>query len=300
MPTNGAFSGPAVWLGGWGTNRVPPTTGISQPPLVATAVRFIWERVDATGAAQDKLLEQRVRRLVPRIMAWHRWWHEVRDPDRSGLTVSVHPWETGRDTLPDWEEPMRRVPIIVDVAHLRKDLLRVTSAQRLTHDAYNRYISLVEEAKALQWAGPAVARRLSFRVCDVGIQAILLRADRDLLALANALNLKDEAAQIEEWIARGTAAFARLKHDDGTFRSLDLRTNRLSPHVNAGTFLSLYVFQGSAPLFAHTLAHQLRSLGYKRGGGAARRVVLEVDGGGAVRSACHRPPLAALPATREC
>ena len=244
VPTNGPLSGPAVWLGGWGTQRVPPTTGISQPPLVATALRYIWERIMATGMQDHKLLEQRVRRLFPRVLAWHKWWHEVRDPERNGIAVSVHPWETGRDTLPDWEEPMRRVPIIVDVAHLRKDVLRVTSAQRLTHDAYNRYISLVEEAKALQWTGPAVARRLSFRVCDVGIQAILARADRDLLAIASSLGCKEECTQMEEWIARGTAGFAKLKHEDGTFRSLDLRTNRLSPHINAATFLCLYVPTG--------------------------------------------------------
>ena len=101
---------------------------------------------------------------------------QTRDPERNGVTVSVHPWATGRDALPDWEEPMRRVPIIVDVAHLRKDLLRVTSAQRLTHDAYNRYISLVEEAKALQWAGPPVARHRCIR-SRIALTCVAVRTD---------------------------------------------------------------------------------------------------------------------------
>ena len=83
----------------------------------------------------------------------------------------------------------------------------MNAAQRPTNDNYNRYISLIEEAKALKWEGKSVARQLSFRVYDVGIQSILLRADLDLAWLATQLGLEADAKQLMEWYRRGCEAF---------------------------------------------------------------------------------------------
>ena len=85
----------------WGTRHEPPTTGISQPPVAATAARVILER-DGSPASRD-----RARALLPRLFASHRWWHEVRDPEGTGLVTVTHPWETGRDNAPDWDRPRR-------------------------------------------------------------------------------------------------------------------------------------------------------------------------------------------------
>jgi glycogen debranching enzyme len=182
----------------------------------------------------------RVQALLPKLLAWHRWWHEIRDPDRSGLITCVHPWESGRDNLPDWDEPLAGVKPTVDVAALRKDLTHVSAAERPTHDFYNRVMTLVEQAKALSWDGARVASELDFRVCDLGIQCILLRADRDLHDLAWALGDGDAATEVGHWIARSDAALARLRAGDGSFRSLDLRTGRRSPAITSATFLPLY------------------------------------------------------------
>jgi mannosylglycerate hydrolase len=173
-------------------------------------------------------------------MAWHRWWHETRDPDRSGLVACVHPWESGRDNLPDWDAPLAAVKPVVDVSALRKDLTHVSAAERPTHDFYNRVMTLVEQAKALGWDGTRIARESEFRVCDLGIQCILLRADRDLHDLAWALEDDAAATEVGHWIARSDAALARLCAADGSFRSLDLRTGKQSPAVTSATFLPLY------------------------------------------------------------
>ncbi len=90
----------------------------------------------------------------------------------------VHPWETGRDNSPEWDEPLARVVPSLDVSVLRKDRNHVDAAERPTDAFYNRAMQLVEEAKALRYAGAEVARGLSFRVCDIGVQSILMRADR--------------------------------------------------------------------------------------------------------------------------
>ncbi len=233
-PAEGYYPGPEAW----GIVREPLTSGISQPPVAATCARALH------ATAGD---ETRIRALFPKLFAWQRWWHEIRDPDGTGLVTMVHPWESGRDNSPDWDEPLANVVPSVDVAHLRKDIGHVDAAHRPTHDFYNRVMTLIEEAKALDWQGVPVARQLSFRVCDLGIQSILLRADRDLLALAVELGFAPAAAALRGWIARSERAMARLKGADGLYRSLDLRTGRLSEAVTCAAFLPLYARTASAP-----------------------------------------------------
>ncbi|MFI5012489.1 MAG: neutral trehalase [Hyphomicrobiales bacterium] len=251
QPDAGYYPGPAVWR----TPHEPPTTGISQPPVAATAMRGILE-----GARHRARAEERARGLFPRLFAWHRWWHEIRDPDATGLVTVVHPWETGRDNSPEWDEPLAAVTPRLDVSALRKDRTHVSAAERPTDDFYNRVMTLVEEAKALHWDGERVARSLSFRVCDIGVQSILMRADRDLLALAGEFGLTREADRLRRWIGRGMQGFARLRHTDGTFRSRDLITGRLAPVVTSASYLPLYA-RACSEADAERLAQRLDQWG---------------------------------------
>lgn len=219
----------------WGTHHQPPTTGITQPPVAATAARMILAR----EPDQQHGLQQAAQ-LFDRLYASHVWWHTVRDPDGTGLVTVVHPWETGRDNSPDWDAPLSAINPKLDVSALRKDNKIVDPSERPTDLFYNRVMTLVEEAKALKWDGPSVARSLSLRVCDLGIQSILLRADHDLLAIAEQLDRHHEAGALRGWIERSTKAFARLKAPDGSYRSLDLITGTLAPCVTSASFLPLY------------------------------------------------------------
>lgn len=228
---DGYYPGPEAW----GTQHVPPTSGISQPPVAASVALKLFRT-----ARDPQFARQRAQNLLPKLLAWHRWWHEIRDPDRSGLVTCVHPWESGRDNLPDWDEPLAAVIPKVDVSALRKDLTHVSAAERPSHEFYNRVMTLVEQAKAFGWDGARITRELDFRVCDLGIQCILLRADHDLRELAAELGQAETALQIDGWITRSSAALARLRGDDGSFRSRDLRSRKLSPAVTSATFLPLY------------------------------------------------------------
>ncbi|MHB2167689.1 MGH1-like glycoside hydrolase domain-containing protein [Alsobacter sp. R-9] len=233
-PADNYYPGPPAW----GTTHEPPTTGISQPPVAATAARVVLAAEDTPAS------RRRCAALFPKLFASHRWWHEVRDPDGTGLVTVTHPWETGRDNSPEWDAPLAAVTPTVDVAALRKDKTHVAAAERPTDDFYNRVMTLVQEARALDWDGKAVARTLSLRVCDIGVQSILVRADHDLLWLARTLGFTAEAVQLEAWIDRSTKAFDRLRAPDGTWRSLDLRTGALAPTASSGSFLALYAHVG--------------------------------------------------------
>src|SRR5207248_6736807 len=65
--------------------REPATSGLIQPPVHAIALQRVLK---ATGPA-------RIRDLYPRVLEWHRYLAQFRDPDETGLLVIYHPWESG-------------------------------------------------------------------------------------------------------------------------------------------------------------------------------------------------------------
>ncbi|MCZ2722332.1 trehalase family glycosidase [Marinomonas sp. 15G1-11] len=122
----------------WGVTGTPPTTSISQPPLLATMIRIIYEQCQNKALAQDKLDE-----LFPKLVAYHEWWYRERDPEATGLVSSYHPWESGMDNSPAWDDILARVPQVTR-AYQRRDLNHVDSDQRPLKEQYDRYIYLVD------------------------------------------------------------------------------------------------------------------------------------------------------------
>jgi len=231
-PSDGYYPGPDAW----GTSHAPRTSGISQPPVAATCLRRLVD-----GAADREAALRRARPLIVKLTAWHRWWHETRDPAGSGLVACLHPWETGRDNAVEWDAPLAGVTSRVEVSALRKDILHADPAERPTHDYYNRVMTIVEDGKTVGWNGPAFHARSPFRVCDLGIQSLLLRADEDLAVLAREAALPDIAAALEAWRVRSLAAMTRLWNPaTGAFHSLDLLTGRLTESVGIATLLVLH------------------------------------------------------------
>jgi hypothetical protein len=45
---------------------------------------------------------ERAPRLLRTVAGWFR---DNRDPEKRGVAVAVHPWETGRDNAPEWDAP---------------------------------------------------------------------------------------------------------------------------------------------------------------------------------------------------
>jgi alpha,alpha-trehalase len=104
-PDAGYFPGPERW----GTGHTPPTSGITQPPVVASCMRRLLE-----GARDAEMAERRARALLPKLLAWHRWFHTVRDPVGTGVVTTLHPWETGMDNSPAWDEALARIEVPQD------------------------------------------------------------------------------------------------------------------------------------------------------------------------------------------
>lgn len=203
QPDDGYFPGPDVWQ----TGRPVPTSGITQPAVAGFALRQLWDRSTDRAA-----LEPRLRALLPKVAAWHRWFYATRDPKGEGLVALIHPWESGRDNSVDWDEAFSRVPQTTS-AYTRKDILHADPAHRPTKDWYDRYVWLVEHFRSLDWDTAKLHEASPFQVVDPGFNAILLRACADVADMAEDLGLEEIAAENRGYAARGIAAMESLWSD---------------------------------------------------------------------------------------
>jgi len=224
------FPGPSVW----GTRHDPPSSGISQPPVATTALRRLVEQSGDAGLA-------RIRPLFARLMAWHRWFHDCRDPDGLGVIATTHPWESGRDNSPDWDEPMAGVDTAGVGPYTRRDTRHVDPSMRPTKLDYDRYLAMVKFGASVDWDPIRVYRDGPFLIADPGLTFILLRADRDLLWLAEQLGESAAAGQLEQWIARAEVGAARLWQEPlGGYAALDLKTGKHASALCSVGFLAFY------------------------------------------------------------
>jgi len=175
------------------------TSSITQPPVLATAARFVLEH-----AGGDRTVEEVLRRVVVAADAWHAWFLRDRDPLQQGLPAIVHPWESGLDNAPRWDAALRRIEP-GEVAYKRKDNAVVSAEQRPTRFDYDRYFFLVAERAKLGFAPPTPSS-VSFLVQDVALASILCRAEEDLHALGHALGIEvPHALERRAKIAAGIA-----------------------------------------------------------------------------------------------
>ncbi|MGO4283879.1 MGH1-like glycoside hydrolase domain-containing protein [Bosea sp. TAB14] len=229
-PSEDYFPGPAVW----GIARTPPTSGIPQPPVLATAARFVLERHGEDGIA-------RARAIYPKLVANHLWWQRARDPDDTGLVATLHPWETGMDNSPAWDAALERVPTETQTEIRRRDTGHVDAAFRPRGVEYQRFIHLVDLFRGTGWDAVRMLQLSPFKVADVGTNAILLRAERDLLALAERFGTAEERDTIASRIARKETVIAGLWDEPlGHYLTRDLIGGGLIPVRTSAGFLPLF------------------------------------------------------------
>ena len=232
------FPGPEAW----GTDgRHPagvPTSGISQPPVLASVVRRLHA---ATGD------DARARPLAEACAHWHAWWFSART-DRVGegrTVVVVHPWESGRDNCPDWDRALDRIEVDPDLRpYTRRDTSHIDADQRPRQAQYDRYMSIVKRGADRGWRADTFADG-PFRVADPGCHFILMAAERDLLALARALSL-DGADAIEDRLQTLQAGAGALWDDRvGAWVAHDRLTGERSRAASSASFLAWWAGAGT-------------------------------------------------------
>lgn len=246
----GYFPGPSVW----DTGKDPVTSGITQPPVAATSVRALWD--SAKEAGESEAYRPRLEALFPKLMDWHRWFRDRRDPDGRGVVIAMHPWETGRDNSPEWDAPGEPIDVSNVGEYVRRDTGHLDHKMRPTKLEYDRYLALVQYGRAQGWDHARITAGNPFQVADVGMSMILLRANRDLLALAEELGRTAEAAELRELVARAEAGIGWLWDEEhGCWCSRDRLTGRPSGYVTSASFLGFYAGLRDPARDAAMLAH---------------------------------------------
>lgn len=246
----GYFPGPSVWA----TGKTPVTSGITQPPVAATMVRMLWDNV--VGTHEEDFYRHRLEKLFEGLLAWHRWFRDYRDPNGHGVVVAMHPWETGRDNSPEWDAPGEPIDISQVGEYVRRDTGHLDAKMRPTKLEYDRYLALVQYGVKQGWDHGKITEGNPFQVADVGMSMILLRANRDLLHIAEFLGHDAEAGEIRQMIARSEAGIGWLWNEaKHSWCSRDLLTGQSSGHITSASFLSFYAGLTDPARDAAMLAH---------------------------------------------
>jgi len=232
-PDPGYFPGPDVWHG-----RGPiPSSGITQPPVAMSFAARMWaeDRDDARMAA-----------LWPALKRWHAWFMDWR-LDETGAVCITHPWEAGRDNSCDWDGPLSRVDPDGVGEYTRRDTSHVDPAMRPTKFDYDRYIKLVQFGAGCGWDHARIREGNPFRVADPTMTFTLLRANRDLLSVGEALG--QDTSGIAGWIATLEAGAVSLTNPaTGTFDTRDLLSGEWSGGISNAAFLCWYAGVPGGPV----------------------------------------------------
>ena len=147
-----------------------PTAGLTQPPVLATAIRVLHE------VAPDRpFLEE----VLPAVEAWHAWFARERLVD--GLVAVLHPWESA-DNAPRFDRALERVDVEGIEPPDRSDREQVDAAERPTDLEYRRYLALVAALRSCGYR-PASPLDAPFAYHDLPLNSILAAAEDDLALL---------------------------------------------------------------------------------------------------------------------
>ncbi len=203
------FPGPSYW----GTERspyAPPrprTSGIIQPPIHATAALRTYRHAVDRDAVRSVLEE-----LMPRLAAWHGYLHRERIRPGIGLVEIWHPWESGMDNSPLWDEALGRIVPAGVRSWVRADLDHAHPDERPTDDDYLRYLHLVDLFRDLSYDPGRIRRATPFAVADVLMNTLWIEANRDLATIAELLGA--DGSCFRDWADEATAAMNELLWDD--------------------------------------------------------------------------------------
>lgn len=227
----------------WKTGRMPATSGISQPPVVAILAKLIFE-------IDPQLGRERLESLYPKILKWHAWWQ--RERCTLGPAAIVHPWESGRDNCPDWDIGMADVDTTNVGTFQRRDTSHVDPSMRPTEDEYRRYMAIVAYGAEVNWDDQKMREACPFYMADPGMTFILLKAHEDLADLGRSLG--QDVAMIEKWADGLRNAVADLWNENiQAYDAKNLRTSQFANVLGSGAFLAYLANAGNAKLDAQLI-----------------------------------------------
>jgi hypothetical protein len=236
---NRYFPGPEFWQ----TERSPDapgrprTSGIVQPPIHATAAWRVYRGSPDRERAGAFLAE-----LMPRLAAWHEYLLCERTRGDEALAEIWHPWESGMDNSPLWDEALARIVLGADDVpeYERIDVEIADAAERPTDADYDRYAYLVRLFRDLAYRPAAIRDATPFAIQPVLFNSLLVQSNRDLAHIARALGADPDP--FEASADRTAAAVDEKLWDDerAAYLDYDVRAREPIRTLSATAFAPLY------------------------------------------------------------
>jgi hypothetical protein len=231
-------------VGFWHADRCPyaprhhKTSGVVQPPVHATAVLHIYRYAKDEARARAFLAS-----MFQRLVAWHEYLYRERDPEGVGLAYIRHPWESGMDNSPMWDEFMLRLQLRPDQlpSYRRADTHLVATEDRPVNAAYDRFAWLVQFFAERDYDEARIRAGCPFLVQDVLFNTNLCQAGRDLAQIARVLG--EDPAPFEAQAEKTARAINERLWDEerGIYLDFDLVTDEP---------IRVYVAAGFTPIYA--------------------------------------------------
>jgi hypothetical protein len=209
--------------------RRPRTSGLCQPPVHAIATQRILAVGARRGGADAAHATAWITTMYPKLLAWHRFIARDRSDPDTGLVEIYHGWESGLDNSPRWDAAYAHVQVATDLpAYTRRDVTHVaTAAERPTNEEYDRYLTLVEEAKKAHYDPARMRATSSFRVGDVLFTAIFAAASDVLADLAESIGATESGELRGHGERARSAVAAQIDQATGLAADVDLRRRQV-------------------------------------------------------------------------
>jgi neutral trehalase len=222
------------------------TSGITQPPVVAEAV----SRVGIQLKKPERITFYK--KVLPKLIKYHEWLYNERDPHKEGLVFQIHPYETGMDNTPPWMIQMHEhsrpwwVSAIVKlhlnglVNSIRRDTHSIHSDQRILNvDAMVNW-DIMRRLRRKNYNLEKILHRSFFVIEDIAFNSILIRNNNILKDIAAEVRIKLPVELLENF---DTAELALENLWDDSFNvyfSRDFITNHLLKEPTIACLIPLY------------------------------------------------------------
>ncbi len=218
----------------WNCGKQVSSSGITQPPILASVLKLIIERQNISKRKMKKYYP-----FILKIKKCLEWFIKYRDPKRTGLISILHPWESGYDNSPLWDKPMSKVKIEPKLSYKRKDNKIVNPNQRPLKIDYDRYVTIKNHLKKMKYDPKKLYHKSKFNVVDVGFNSLFLKALKDLDFLLDYIDKR--SSFLKKYILLNEKKLIKLFNSKKMiFKNKDLKNNSLIEIPSITNFFMLF------------------------------------------------------------
>lgn len=222
------------------------TSGITQPPMLAEAVVQIGAKLSA--AERRSWYKQ----MLPSLVAYHEWLYSDRDLHNEGLTVQLHPWETGLDNTPPWMSELHehlmpswiriiqksRFDLVINL--FRRDLHYTPPGQRFSTIEVLSLFDAQRRLRRKAYDTPRILKHGLFAIQDLSFNCILIRNNARLGEIAEAIHA-ELPGPLKDHMHSSELALDKLWDEyASTYWSRDFITHRLIKVPSIAALMPLY------------------------------------------------------------